>query len=68
MPYAKDGVISQDLLGDGIEISESEYQLALSEMLDGKEVKIIDGSLVLVDPPDPHKMELPPPEGPWEAM
>ena len=62
MPYATDGRISQAPIEGGIEISEADYQAALAGMLDGLQVQVLAGCLV-VGPEQP----LPPPEPPPET-
>ncbi|WP_278955096.1 hypothetical protein [Bartonella apis] len=50
MRYAADGKISFEPLKNGIEITDEQYAAALTEMLAGKIVKIIDGKLTLQQP------------------
>ena len=45
MPYAAEDKISQEIIEDGIEITEQEYQEALQAMLEGKKITIRDGML-----------------------
>ncbi|WP_420354846.1 hypothetical protein [Bartonella choladocola] len=45
MRYAADDKISFEPLKNGIEITDEQYATALTEMLGGKNVKIIDGKL-----------------------
>lgn len=45
MRYASDNKISFEPLKNGIEITDEQYTTALTEMLGGKIVKIIDGKL-----------------------
>ena len=61
MPYATDGRISQAPIEGGIEISEADYSAALAGMLDGLQVQVLDGCLV-VSPEQPLPPEEPPPE------
>lgn len=59
MTFAADGIISQAPILGGIEISDAEFQWALEGMLEGKEVKIVDGAITLVTPPEPEDIEEP---------
>jgi len=45
MPYAAEDKISQEIIEDGIEITEQEYQNALEAMLEGKKIAIRNGML-----------------------
>jgi len=51
MPYAADDQISTDPIEGGIEITQQQYQDALAAMLNGKEVVVENGQMVLRDPP-----------------
>jgi hypothetical protein len=57
MPYASNGKISSAPIEGGIEISPEQYRQALAAMLEGKEVSIEDGQMVLRDPPKPKEPE-----------
>jgi hypothetical protein len=63
MPYATNGQISTAPIEGGIEITQQQYQDALAAMLEGKEVAIEDGQMVLRDPP-PQEETQPEPEDP----
>lgn len=63
MPYATNGQISTAPIEGGIEITQQQYQDALAAMLEGKEVAIEDGQMVLRDPP-PQEETHPEPEDP----
>lgn len=63
MPYATNGQISIAPIKGGIEITQQQYQDALAAMLEGKEVAIEDGQMVLRDPP-PKEEPQPEPEDP----
>lgn len=60
MPYAANGVISQDEIEGGVEISEAEYLGLLDGMMTGQIVTVEDGEVVLVDPPPPPEPEAQP--------
>lgn len=62
MPYAADGQISQAPIDGGIQISEADYQAALAGMLDGLEVRVCDGRLVVSGPEQPTPPNEPLPE------
>lgn len=58
MPYANEGIISEDPLEGGIEITKEQFDAALEGMQIGK-VVTIDGGFKVDFPPEP---ELPEPE------
>lgn len=49
MPYAANGLISQDEIENSIEITEGEYNYLLLGVLDGKIIQIVNNEAVLVD-------------------
>lgn len=56
MPYAFEGGICTDPVEGAIEITEAQYEEALTAMMDGKAISIVDGFSVVepgVTPPDP---------------
>lgn len=62
--YAADGLISRYPIEGGIEITAEEYRSALDAMMDGRAVAIVEGALVLLDPPGPEPEPEPgPPDG-----
>ena len=54
MPYAADGIISEDQIEVGIDITAEQYQEALAGMLDGLVVTIAGGFKVAPPPPPPE--------------
>lgn len=63
MPYATNGQISIAPIKGGIEITQQQYKDALTAMLNGKEVVVENGQMVLRDPP-PKEEPQPEPEAP----
>ena len=63
MPYAHNGVISQDPIEGGIEISQAQYQEAINGMLGGQQVTINEGFKV-ASPPAPEPPPQPEPPNP----
>lgn len=64
--YAYDGAVSTNEAMDGVaglEITEEQYSDAINGMMEGKIVTIIEGVMVVADPPPPPE---PPPEPPGE--
>lgn len=57
MPYATNGQISIAPIKGGIEITQQQYKDALAAMLNGKEVVVENGQMVLRDPPKPKEPE-----------
>jgi hypothetical protein len=51
MPYAANGVISQDPVEGGIEITEQEYDAALEGVLSGKVIVVSGGAMSVDEPP-----------------
>lgn len=47
MPYAADGRIAQDEFEGAIEISDQQYSESLDGVMEGKEVSIVDGAMVI---------------------
>lgn len=64
MAFAKDGMISQEPIEGGVEISEAQYLAALDGILNGKLLTIESGQVVLSDPPPPEGEPMPEPEDP----
>lgn len=58
MPYAAHDMVSTDPLEDGVEITEQDYQDAITAMMEGKVVVVEDG-FELVDPPPEPAPEAP---------
>ena len=54
MPWAANGQIGTSPIGGGIEISDDEYLAALEGVMTGKLVKVLDGTLAVVDPQPPQ--------------
>jgi hypothetical protein len=65
MPYANHGIVSQDAIEDGIEITDEQYAEAVEAMVEGRIVVVDqDGGLVLKWPdpePDPEPPSPDPP-------
>ena len=61
MPWAHDNVVSTDPIDGGIEITAEQYGDAIAGMQDGKRVAVVDGALVIQDPPPPASPEEAPP-------
>lgn len=60
MPYAANGQISQAPIEGGIEITQQQYEQALTAMLEGMLVSIDDGFELLPQPdPEPDSVEEP---------
>lgn len=57
MPYANNGIISQDPIEGGITITEAQYKEALNGMLNGLEVTVADGVMIVAAKPAPELPE-----------
>lgn len=68
MPYAANGVISQDEIEGGVDISDAEYMELLDGMMTGQVVTIEGGEVVLVDPPPPQEPEAQPEPDPVDPQ